>query len=225
MSFPCGYMKCSHPRQGRFFGGKILGVYAYLYTLGVYLYYLKFRQNPKISKISKLCLIVIHEEVSNFFSEFLFCSKNQRFSIRSTATGRNSTQAYMITLAEAQGAGGSFVHKAPNQKTDMSQKRVDLLSTQMSVDFLSTLDPLAEARGGCFVHKVPNQKKDMTQMRRRLAAVGMDSMVKYNCDDTCYFSNSDSQLNCIYTAYTSLACVAFATIVHCQTLATSQTTT
>jgi len=58
-------------------------------------------------------------------SEFLFCSKNQ---IRSTAvTGRNSKQAYMITLAEAKGAGGSFVHKAPNQKTDMSQKRVDFL--------------------------------------------------------------------------------------------------
>jgi len=131
----------------------------------------------------------------------------------------------MITLAEAQGAGGSFVHKAPNQKTDMSQKRVDLLSTQMSVDFLSTLDPLAEARGGIFLHKVPNQKKDMTQMRRRLAAVCVDSMVKYNCDDTCYFSNSDSQLSCIYTAYTSLACVAFATILHCQTLATCQTTT
>jgi len=72
----------------------------------------------------------------------------------------------MITLAEAKGAGGNFVHKAPNQKKDMSQKRVDFLSTQMSVDFLSTLDPLAEARGagGSFVHK-PNQKKDMTQMR------------------------------------------------------------
>ena len=27
-----------------------------------------------------------------------------------------------------------IVHKAPNQKTDMSQKRVDFLSTQMSVD-------------------------------------------------------------------------------------------
>ena len=49
----------------------------------------------------------------------------------------------------------------------------------MCVDFLSTLDPLAEARGGIFLHKVPNQKKDMTQMRRRLAAVGVDSMVKY----------------------------------------------
>ena len=47
------------------------------------------------------------------------------------------------------------------------------------MDFLSTLDPLAEARGGSFVHAVPNQKKDMTQMRRRLAAVGVDSMVKY----------------------------------------------
>ena len=87
----------------------------------------------------------------------------------------------MITLAEAKGAGGSFVHKAPNQKTDMSQKRVDFLSTQMSVDFFITLDPLAEARGagGSFVHKVPYQKKDMTQMRRRLAVVGVDSMVKY----------------------------------------------
>jgi len=53
----------------------------------------------------------------------------------------------MITLAEAKGAGGSFVHKAPNQKTDMSQKRVDFLSTQMSVDSFSTLDPLVEARG------------------------------------------------------------------------------
>ena len=74
-------------------------------------------------------------------SEFLFCSKNQRFSIRSTAvTERNSTQAYMITLAEVKGAGGSFVHKAPNQKTDMSQKRVDFLSTQMNVDLFSTLD-------------------------------------------------------------------------------------
>jgi len=79
----------------------------------------------------------------------------------------------MIMLADAKGAGGSFVHKAPNQKTDISQKRVDFHSTQMSVDLFSTLDPLAEARGagGSFVHKVPNQKKDMTQMRRRLAAV------------------------------------------------------
>jgi len=87
----------------------------------------------------------------------------------------------MITLAEAKGAGGSLVHKAPNQKTDMSQKRVDFLSTQMSVDLFSTLDPLAEARGagGSFVYKVPNQEKDMTQMRSRLAAVGVDSMVKY----------------------------------------------
>jgi len=86
----------------------------------------------------------------------------------------------MITLTEAKGAGGSFVHKALNQKTDMSQKRVDFLSTQMSVDLFSTLDPLAEARGaaGSFVHKVPKRKKDMTQMRRRLAAVGVDSMVK-----------------------------------------------
>jgi len=32
-------------------------------------------------------------------------------------------QAYMITLAEAKGAGGSFVHIAPNQKTDMTQMR------------------------------------------------------------------------------------------------------
>jgi len=64
---------------------------------------------------------------------------------------------------------------------DMSQKRVDFLSTQMSVDLFSTLDPLAKARGagGSFVDKVPNQKKDMTQMRRKLAAVGVDSMVKY----------------------------------------------
>jgi len=87
----------------------------------------------------------------------------------------------MITLAEAKGAGGSFVLKAPYQKTDMSQKRVEFLSTQMIVDFFSTLDPLTEASGagGSFVHKVPNQKKDMTQMRRRLAAVGVDSMVKY----------------------------------------------
>jgi len=46
----------------------------------------------------------------------------------------------MITLAEVKGAGGSFVHKAPNQKTDMSQKRVDFLSTQMNVDLFSTLD-------------------------------------------------------------------------------------
>jgi len=53
------------------------------------------------------------------------------------------------------------------RKKDMSQMRVDYLSTQMSVDFLSTLDPLAEARGagGSFVHKIPNQKKDMTLMR------------------------------------------------------------
>jgi len=87
----------------------------------------------------------------------------------------------MITLAKAKGAGDSFVHKAPNQTTDMSQKRVDFLSTQMSVDLFSTLDPLASARGagGSFVHKVPIQKKKMTQMRRRLAAVGVDSMVKY----------------------------------------------
>jgi len=87
----------------------------------------------------------------------------------------------MITLADAKGAGGIFVHKPQNQKTDMSQKRVDFLSTQMSVDLFSTLDPLAEARGagGSFVHKVPNQIKDMTQMRRRLAAVGVDSIVKY----------------------------------------------
>ena len=41
---------------------------------------------------------------------------------------------------------------------------------------------------------------------------------------TCYFSNSDSQLSYIYTAYTSLACVAFATILHFQTLATCQAT-
>ena len=61
--------------------------------------------------------------------------------IRSTTvTGRNSTEAYMITLAEAKGAIGSFVHKAPNQKKDISQKRVDFLSTQMSVDLFSTLD-------------------------------------------------------------------------------------
>ena len=46
----------------------------------------------------------------------------------------------MITPGEAQGSGGSFLHKAPNQKTDMSQKRVDFLSTQMSVDLFSTLD-------------------------------------------------------------------------------------
>jgi len=87
----------------------------------------------------------------------------------------------MITLAEAKGACGSFVNKAPNQKTDMSQKCVDFLGTQMSVDMFSTLDPLAEARGagGRFVNKVPNQKKDMTQMRKGLAAVGVDSMVKY----------------------------------------------
>ena len=67
----------------------------------------------------------------------------------------------MITLAEAKGAGGSFVHKAPNQKTDMSQKRVDFLSTQMSVDFFITLDPLAEARGagGSFVHKSRIRKR------------------------------------------------------------------
>jgi len=42
-------------------------------------------------------------------------------SIKSTAvTGRNSTQAYMITLAEATGAGGSFVHKVPYQKKAMT---------------------------------------------------------------------------------------------------------
>ena len=41
----------------------------------------------------------------------------------------------MITLAEAKGAGGSFVRKAPNRKTDMSQKRVDFLSTQMSAKY------------------------------------------------------------------------------------------
>jgi len=60
-------------------------------------------------------------------------------------------------------------------------KCVEFLSTQMSVDLFSTLDPLAEARGACgsFVHKVPNQKKDMTQTRRRLAVVGVDSIVKY----------------------------------------------
>ena len=45
----------------------------------------------------------------------------------------------MITLADAKGAGGIFVHKPQNQKTDMSQKRVDFLSTQMSVDLFSTL--------------------------------------------------------------------------------------
>ena len=92
-----------------------------------------------------------------------------------------SRQNPKILLAEAKGAGGSFVHKAPNQKTDMSQKCVDFLGTQMSVDMFSTLDPLAEARGagGRFVNKVPNQKKDMTQMRKGLAAVGVDSMVKY----------------------------------------------
>jgi len=39
------------------------------------------------------------------------------------------------------------LHKAPNQKVDMSQKRVDFPSTQMSVDLFSILDPLAEARG------------------------------------------------------------------------------
>jgi len=63
----------------------------------------------------------------------------------------------------------------------MSQKRVDFLRTQMSVDLFSTLDPLAQARGagGSFVHKVPTQKKDLTQKRRRLAAVGVESMVKY----------------------------------------------
>jgi len=43
--------------------------------------------------------------------------------------------------------------------------------------------------------------------------------------DTCYFQNSGSQLSYIYTAYTSLACVAFATILHFQTLATCQATT
>jgi len=39
------------------------------------------------------------------------------------------------------------------------------------------------------------------------------------------FQNSDCQLSYIYTAYTSLACVAFATILHFQTLATCQDTT
>ena len=39
----------------------------------------------------------------------------------------------MITLAEAKGAGSSSVHKAQNPKSDMSQKRVDFLSTQMSI--------------------------------------------------------------------------------------------
>jgi len=43
--------------------------------------------------------------------------------------------------------------------------------------------------------------------------------------DTCYFSNSDSQLSYIYTAYTWLACVAFATILHFQTLVTCQAST
>ena len=73
-----------------------------------------------------------------------------------------------------------IVHKAPNQKTDMSQKRVDFLSTQMSVDLFSTLDPLAKARGagGSFVDKVPNQKKDMTQIR---------TLKEIGSGDTCYF--------------------------------------
>jgi len=43
--------------------------------------------------------------------------------------------------------------------------------------------------------------------------------------DTCYFWNLDSQLSYIYTAYTSLACVAFATILQFHTLATCQATT
>ena len=92
----------------------------------------------------------------------------------------------------------------------MSQKRVDFLSTQMSVDFLSTLDHLAETRGGRFVHKVPNQGHDTDEK-------------EIGSRDTCYFENSDSQLSYIYTAYTSLACVA--TILHFQTLATCQATT
>jgi len=43
--------------------------------------------------------------------------------------------------------------------------------------------------------------------------------------DICYFQNSDSQLSYMYTAYTSLACVAVAIILHFQTLATCQATT
>jgi len=47
----------------------------------------------------------------------------------------------------------------------------------------------------------------------------------HNCDDTCYFQHSESQLSYIYTAYAPLACVAFATILHFQTLATCEATT
>ena len=64
----------------------------------------------------------------------------QKSEILDRLTAVTSTQAYMITLAEVKGSGVSFVHEAPNQKTDTSQKRVDFLSTQMSVDLFSTLD-------------------------------------------------------------------------------------
>jgi len=57
-------------------------------------------------------------------------------SIRSTAvTGRNSTQACMIMLAEARGAGGSVVHKALHQKKDILQMRVDFLNDRASSAF------------------------------------------------------------------------------------------
>ena len=133
----------------RFFGGKnSWRVCVTIYSRLVRVIFEISRQNPKISKISKLCLILIHKEVSKKLSKFLLCSKIQRFSIRSTAvTGRNSTQAYC-----------SACHTFP-------------------------------------MH------------------------------DTCYFQNSDSQLSYICTAYTSLACVAFATILHFQTLAMCQGTT
>ena len=86
--------------------------------------------------ISWICIGENHVLLSLTFGLHLFPtpSKNPRFSIRSTTiTGWNSTQAYMITLAEAKGAGSSSVHKAQNPKSDMSQKCVDFLSTQMSI--------------------------------------------------------------------------------------------
>jgi len=37
----------------------------------------------------------------------------------------------MITLAEAKGAGGSFVHKVPNQKKNMTQMTLATFKTRI----------------------------------------------------------------------------------------------
>jgi len=73
---------------------------------------------------------------------------------KSTAvTGRNTTRAYTITLAEAKNAGGSFVHGTLNQKKDMPQMRVDFLNNraptfQTTIGRVSVIASLPNLRKG-----------------------------------------------------------------------------